>query len=364
MQSTIRQPIASPSSNTGDNPTGLARLLSSPMATTIETLENLCSIYAAHLRSPKFDIEAFENRNGISLAPPRPDYQVDRGVGVIVVGGLIVPKANLLTRVCGATSAQLVTGQINAALADPLVKSIVLSIDSAGGAVSGSPELAQVVFDAARKKPVVAHSEGMLLSAAYWIGSAANAVYISGPTVHVGSIGIVATHRYNPADSQGVTEIVAGRYKRIASSLAPLSADGAAYMQDHVNHIYGVFLNAVALYRGATPDVVNERMADGRTFIGQQAIDAGLVDEIMSLRSLVNAMASNPGAFANRRRVAARRVDKAAPGAFVPHNKSAAPVHVVPRVMSKEDQAAAAVSYSKEHGINIVQALKVLGFAT
>lgn len=364
MQSSIRKSIASPTLSTGDNPTGLAGLIRAPWAITIESFENLRSIYAAHLRSPKVDIEAFEKRTGFSLATPRADYQVDRGVAVIAFDGLIAPKANLLTRVCGATSAQWVTGQINAAIADPLVKSIVLSIDSPGGSVNGSPELAQVVFDAARKKPVVAYSDAMLLSAAYWIGSAANAVYISGPTVHVGSIGIVATHSHDPASSLGQTEIVAGRYKRIATSLAPLSADGAAYIQDQVNHLYGVFVNAVAAYRGVTPEVANERMAEGRTFIGQQAIDAGLVDEIMPLGRLVNAMADNPGAFANRRRLAGRRVSQPGASALTPKNHSAALAPFVPAVMSKEDQAAAAVSYSKKHGINIVQALKVLGFAT
>lgn len=349
---------------TDENPAGLAGLMRAPWALSVDSYNNIQAIYAAHGRGPKLDIKAVEDRLGFPLAPPRENYVTDRGVAVIQIDGLIAPKASLLTRVCGATSAQWATEQLKSAMADPAVKAIVLAIDSPGGSVHGSPELAAAVFEAAQKKPLVAHSDAMLMSAAYWIGSAANAVYISGPTVQAGSIGIVASHRHDPASSLGTTEIVAGRYKRITTSLAPLSADGAAYMQDQVNHIYGVFVTTVAKHRGVSPEVVNERMAEGRTFIGQQAIDAGLVDEIMPLRSLVNAMASNPAAFANRRRLAARRVNQPGANAFTPQNHSAALAPVVPRVMSREDQAVAAVSYSKEHGITIVQALKALGFAT
>ncbi|MDD3936856.1 S49 family peptidase [Rhodoferax sp.] len=365
MQSSTRKSIACPTLSNDDNPTGLAGLIRAPWAITIESFENLISIYAAHLRSPKVDIEAFEKRTGFSLATPRADYQVDRGVAVISFDGLIAPKANLLTRVCGATSAQWVAGQVNAAIADPLVKSIILVIDSPGGSVSGSPELAQIVFDAARKKPVVAYSDGMLLSAAYWIGSAANAVYISGPTVHVGSIGIVATHSHDPASSLGQTEIVAGRYKRIATSLAPLSAAGAAYMQDQVNYLYEVFVNAVALYRGVTPEHAAAHMAEGRMFIGKQAIDAGLVDEISPLGALVSAMASNPGAFAKRRRITGHRaIGARAQGTAPKQLTSQGSQFIAPRVLTANEQADAAVAYSKQHGIGIVQALKTLGFAT
>ena len=363
MQSSISKPMATPTVSTDDDQAGLAGLMHAPWACAIESFFNMQSIYAAHKRSPKMDIEAFEKRTGFSLATPRADYQNDRGVAVIAFDGLLAPKANLLTRVCGATSAQWVTGQIKAALVDPQVKAIVLAIDSPGGTVHGTPELAQVVFDAARKKPVVAYSDGMLLSAAYWVGSAANAVYISGPTVQVGSIGVVATHRHDPASSLGITEIVAGRYKRIATSLAPLSADGAAYMQDQVNHIYGVFVNAVAAYRGATPEVVNQSMAEGQTFIGQQSIDAGLVDAIMPLGALVTAMASNPAAFANRRRVMAHRVHQPGGSAAIPTHANPAR-SVAPRVLTKTEQAAAAVAYAQATQLTIVQALKTLGYAT
>jgi type IV secretory pathway TrbL component len=131
-----------------------------------------------------------------------------------------------------------------------------------------------------------------MASAAYWIGSAAHAIYASSDTTQVGSIGVVAAHvdvskAYDMAGVK-VTEITAGTYKRIASNYSPLTQDGRASIQDSVDQIYSVFLNEVAKHRGASgSDVVHDRMADGRIFMGQKAIDAGLVDGISTLSTVI-----------------------------------------------------------------------------
>lgn len=318
------------------NPQSFDSLMCSPWSCTIPVFENLQKIYREHARSPKFDIKGFEKRTGMSLATHRPPYLIDsRGVAVIYVVGLIAPKANLLTRVCGAISTQWVASQIGAAITDPGVRAIVLAFDSSGGSAIGLPELAQVVFNAARIKPVVAYSDALMLAAAYWIGSAANAVYISGPAVQVGGIGSVATSRYDPTCSVGKIDIVTGRYRHIAPHRASCNADGDVYQQDEANRIYSVFVGAVAAYRGVPSDVVNQSMAEGQIFVGQKSISAGLADEMMPLSSLVATMASNPAAFANRRRLAAHRVK--APGVVVP---------------------------AKKQEINVVKTIKVLDLAT
>ncbi|MDH5528380.1 MAG: S49 family peptidase, partial [Nitrospirota bacterium] len=121
---------------------------------------------------------------------------------------------------------------------------------------------------------------------------AADSVFISGPTAQVGSIGIIATHiDQSQADAkQGirVTEIAAGKYKGLASSHAPLSQDGKDQIQQKVDYLYGVFVETVARHRGVPVETVLKDMADGRVFIGQQAIDAGLVDGTATLEELIN----------------------------------------------------------------------------
>ena len=159
------------------------------------------------------------------------------------------------------------------------------------------------MFELSKIKPIVAVSDAVMASAAYWIGSAANAVFISGRTVNVGSIGVVATHRYSAeAPTSKTTEITAGKYKRMGSALEPLNDEARAYMQAQVDQIYSVFVDAVAQHRGVSADQVIEHMADGRIFVGQQAIDAGLVDGVATVDAIAEQLKADPGRFTRRRK--------------------------------------------------------------
>lgn len=281
----------------------LLDLLMSAWAILPEQLCEIQAIYAAHLRGEKIDIEAIEARLGRPLASEQQDYQIRQGgVAVLTLDGVMAPKANLFMRISGGISTQMATQQLESATVDPRVTATVLALDSPGGSVFGTPEFGAAVLDLAKIKPIVTVTEATLASAAYWVGSSANAVYMSGPTVQVGSIGVVATHRYDPQAKGGTTEITAGKYKRINSSTGPLSKEGQAYMQGHVDHLYSVFVDAVAANRGTSTDAVLEHMADGRVFIGQQAIDRGLVDGYSTVDAMVEQLATNPAKFAKRRK--------------------------------------------------------------
>lgn len=281
----------------------LLDLLMSPWAILPDQLCEIQAIYAAHLRGDKVDFDAIEARLGRPLASEQQDYKIRQGgVAVLALDGVMAPKANLFMRVSGGISTQLATQQLESATVDPRVTAIVMALDTPGGSVFGTPEFGASVLELAKIKPIVTVSEATLASAGYWAGSASNAVYISGPTVQVGSIGVVASHSYDPQAQSGTTEITAGKYKRIASSTGPLSKEGKAYMQGQVDHLYSVFVDAVASNRGATTEQVLEHMADGRVFIGQQAIDCGLVDGYATVDSMVEQLATNPAKFAKRRK--------------------------------------------------------------
>jgi capsid assembly protease len=282
----------------------LLDLLTSAWAILPDQLCEIQAIYAAHLRGEKIDIDAIEARLGRPLASEQQDYQIRQGgVAVLTLEGVMAPKANLMMRISGGVSTQMAGIQIESAMADPRVTAMVLAIDSPGGSVFGTPELGATVRELSGVKPIVTVSEATLASAAYWVGASANAVYISGPTVQVGSIGVVASHNYNPqASGSTTTEITAGKYKRIASPAGPLSKEGLAYMQGQVDHLYAVFVDAVAANRGTSTDAVLEHMADGRVFIGQQAIDRGLVDGVSTVDAMVEQLATNSAKFAKRRK--------------------------------------------------------------
>ena len=281
----------------------LLDLITGAWAIEPDKLREIQAIYATHLRGEKIDIAAIEARLGRPLASEQQQYTVEPGgVAVLRMSGVIAPKANLFMQVSGGLSTQMATKQLESAVADPRVRSIVLAIDSPGGNVIGTPEMAAAVREMSAIKPIVTHSDGALASAAYWIGSAANAVYLSGPTVQAGSIGVVIDRAYNPASSVREESIVAGRYKRLTKSNEPLSDEARAIVQADVDYVYSLIVDQVAAFRDTTSDQVLERMADGRVFRGQQAIDAGLVDGVSTLDALVESMAADPAPYANRRK--------------------------------------------------------------
>lgn len=267
----------------------LLDVLTAPWAIEPPKLLEIQGIYATHLRGEKIDISALEARLGRPLANEPKSYQVQDGVAIINIDGVIAKRANLFSQISGGVSTELVGRDLQSAMADAAVHSIILSIDSPGGTVDGTQTLANAV--SAATKPIVTLASGTMASAAYWIGSAANSVYITDSTTIVGSIGVVATHQdiSKAQEQQGIktTEVFAGQYKRIASNYAPLSKEGRQTMQDQVDYNYGIFVNAVAAQRKVSVDTVLADMADGRIFIGQQAIDAGLVDGVSTLGALV-----------------------------------------------------------------------------
>lgn len=265
----------------------LLDVVTGPWAIQPEMLVEIQAIYATHLRGEKIDIDAVEKRLGRPLNNEPQGYQIIDGVAVLPINGVLGKKANLFTQVSGMASTEIIGRDFQQALNDPGVTGIVLSIDSPGGTVDGTQTLADIIAAARGIKPVISVVSGAMCSAAYWIGAAALEAYISSGTDQVGSIGVVAGHKdISAAEAmQGVktTEITAGQYKRIASQYAPLSESGRANIQETVDYLYSVFVADVAKARGTSEKTVLKDMADGRVFIGQQAIDAGLVDGVSTL---------------------------------------------------------------------------------
>jgi signal peptide peptidase SppA len=284
-------------------------VLNSPWAIVPDKLAEITEIYGRHLRGEKIDIAAIEAKLGKPLASQPRGYTVaEGGVAVLPVEGVLAKRMNLMMDISGGTSLQYLARDLAKALADASVQSVILAIDSPGGTVDGTLELGRMVMDArAGAKPVVAWVDGNMMSGAYWIGSAADAVYIGANSDQIGSIGVAMQHvDYSGMDAQaGIrrTDIYAGKYKRMGSSAAPLSEEGRAYLQDQVDYIYSLFVDAVATQRGVSSDQVLSDMADGRIFIGRQAIQAGLVDGASTLDALVAELAS--GRYVRRRMKAA-----------------------------------------------------------
>ena len=191
-------------------------------------------------------------------------------------GAAIIPVLGPLFR----GSYNRIRSRIKEAAADSSVRVIVLRINSPGGLVSGVKELADFIGKV--DKPVYAYADGLMASAAYWIGSAAK--QIAAPvTASVGSIGVRTLHidwsKWNERQGLAFTHLAAGSYKVLGNEDEPLSKEAKNYFLDQLNTLYDIFVGSVASQR-KTDRRKAEKMADGKIFLAEDAKEVGLIDRI------------------------------------------------------------------------------------
>jgi capsid assembly protease len=303
----------------------LLDVLNAPWAIQPEKLREIQAIYLTHLRGEKIDVQAVERQLGKPLLNEQTPVTVIDGVAVLHVNGVMAKRMNMFTQISGGVSTQLAIRDLEQAVQDTSVHSIVQVYDTPGGTVDGTLAFADAIKKASAVKPVVALADGMMASAGYWSGSSARGVYITESTTAVGSIGVASQHvDVSAADQQsGIkrTDIFAGKYKRIASENGPLTEAGRKSIQDQVDYIYSLFVQAVAANRGVSIDRVLRDMADGRVFYGEQAIAAGLVDGVSTLDELIAQLNRERSAGVAPRGAAeasVRPIPKPTPGAAMP----------------------------------------------
>lgn len=238
-------------------------------------------------------IGVYDDEDDDRPTPPKPGkpYRMYGRIAEVPLIGVMSKRMNLFMQISGGTSTELARAAVKQAEADPEVDAILLHVDSPGGAVDGTQELAQAAFQARKKKPVYTFADGLMASGGMWVGAAGQKIYLSSGTANAGSIGVVASHvdRSKLDESMGIkrTEIVAGKYKRIVSENTPLSKDGREWLQDRVNTIYSVFVSDIAAFREVSVEKVLSEMAEGQIFIGQEAVDVGLADGIKSFEEVI-----------------------------------------------------------------------------
>jgi signal peptide peptidase SppA len=259
-------------------------------------LREIYRIYDAHVEGKEIDFAAIEAQIGKPLGRTPTDedlgYYIQNGVAVVPIDGVISKKMTFFKKVSGGASVETVTDAFKTALDDPMARAILLKVDSPGGSIDGIFELAAAVFAARDVKPIVSLAYGTMASAAYLIGSAASAVYASDKATAVGSIGVVYAHRDKSAlDAKAgviTTEIYRGKYKRLVTD-GPLTEEGRAHIEAQVDYFYSLFVNEVAQFRGCTPEQVLSSMSTdvNDLFIGEQAIEAGLIDGIAGFEACI-----------------------------------------------------------------------------
>jgi len=233
-----------------------------------------------------------EIRARLAGSDPPPVSRTVGPVAVIPVFGVIAHRMNMMTSISGGTSTEELAKEIRAALNDASVKAIVFDVDSPGGSVQGIEELANQIYQARSVKPIFAVANATAASAAYWIASQADQLFVT-PSGQVGSIGVLAMHEdfSKQADMLGVkTTYISSTdapYKTEGQPFAPLSDEARQELQKRVDEYHSIFRAAVARGRGVDEATVDNKFGGGRVLSAAAAKMAGMVDGVESLDAVL-----------------------------------------------------------------------------
>ena len=180
---------------------------------------------------------------------------------------------------------------IQAANNNSNIDAIILEIDSPGGMVDGTATFADAIKNS--KKPVVAFiDDGMMASAAYWIGSAADVIIASHNTSQAGSIGVYTTLM----DIRGAFEEQGVKIKSIYAPestekngpfIEAMEKDNDKLMEQELSFIAQEFISTVKTNRAGKINLSAGDPFKGKLFYAQEAIEVGLIDKIGSFEVAV-----------------------------------------------------------------------------
>lgn len=220
------------------------------------------------------------------------DLAMGDKVGVIHVDGVIAGTGDYYS---GYVTPEYFLELLDKADEDEAVKAIVLRVDSPGGTVAASEEIARFVAEC--DKPVIVSSGDVNASGAYMISSQADEIWAL-PGTSVGSIGVIS----QIPNASGLMEklglefavITAGELKDTGSPYRALTDKERALIQGEVDEAYGQFIDIVAEGRDMKRSEVAS-LATGWAWSGERAKELGLVDEIGTYRDALDAAADAGG---------------------------------------------------------------------
>ncbi|MDN5124654.1 signal peptide peptidase SppA [Aliarcobacter butzleri] len=174
---------------------------------------------------------------------------------------------------------------IEKAKTDTNIKGVLLVVDSPGGAVAPSVEVAFAIKELKQIKPVVVYASGVIASGSYYASIWADKI-IANPGSMVGSIGVImqGVNTKELMDKIGIqTQTVkAGKYKESGTPTRKWTEFEEKQLQSMIDDTYNMFITDVATARNL--DIKNyTSFADAKIFTSKQAKDVGLVDEVANI---------------------------------------------------------------------------------
>jgi protease IV len=222
----------------------------------------------------------------INTVFPDLDLSSEERIAVVRVEGVIL-------------DAQQTIGELKRYGENPLVKAIVIRIDSPGGGVVPSQEIHDAVKRIRDKhnKLVIASMGTVAASGGYYIAAATDRI-VANPGTLTGSIGVIMelANVEGLMKKIGVESVVikSGDHKDLGSPFRAMNGEDRHILQNVMDDVHSQFIEAVAA--GRSLDIKEVRaLADGRIFTGRQAKTAKLVDELGDLNDAIKLAADMGG---------------------------------------------------------------------
>ncbi|MEK6869128.1 MAG: signal peptide peptidase SppA, partial [Nanoarchaeota archaeon] len=205
---------------------------------------------------------------------------LDGNVAVIEITGTILADEDVDFLFEDVTSSDDIRGLIRKADRNDGIKAIVFRINSPGGSAVASEEIAREIQKT--NKTTVAWIREIGTSGAYWIASASDHVIANRMSI-TGSIGVIASYLgfsgFIAEHNVTYERLVSGNLKDIGSPFKEMTQEERALFQKSLDSIHDYFVEEVAKNRNLKKRDV-EKIATGQFFIGSEAKELGLVDEL------------------------------------------------------------------------------------
>lgn len=234
------------------------------------------------------DIKTISINDYIKSIPKESTYTVKNKIAVVFANGDIVGGEGSDERI----GSERISRAIREARMDENVKAIVLRVNSGGGSALASDVIWREMELSKKVKPVIASFGDVAASGGYYIGCAADSIFVQPNTItgSIGVFGIIPNFQNLLTNKIGLTfdGVKTGQYADIMSTNRPLTPAERAIIQKDVNHVYDTFIGKVANGRRKTKAQVDS-IGGGHVWIGTEAVKIGLADRLASFSDAVRA---------------------------------------------------------------------------
>jgi len=183
---------------------------------------------------------------------------------------------------------------IRKARLDDDIKAIVLRVNSPGGSALASDVIWREIVLTKKEKPVIASFGDVAASGGYYIGCAADSIFVQPNTItgSIGVFGIIPNFQNLMTNKLGITfdGVKTGKYADIMATNRPMTEGERFIIQNELNRIYSGFVSRVADGRKKSKAYIDS-IGGGHVWIGTDAVQIGLADRIGSFNDAIKSAA-------------------------------------------------------------------------